>query len=695
MHDTPVSDSDVRHLAYLNDGNDLYDLGDASNTSDTSAIASSPNVPKTWQLSQHLPVLEARLEEQRTREVDTVALAGVLNEVRFHPLNSNKVAGTVPKNNTLVRGISDAQLRQWYAALGISDEQIKGMRKAALMAGLMIPTSGSVFSLISYMLIPFATQNVKNPWISAGVSLAVVAAQPFATSFMQSLVIGGIDYYRRRTNVDLKVDKTTINSSATQSEIKQNIEENAKRARDSEQKITELLDRYNLRNADGLVDADIDEINAKLSKEDLEELTENCRVHLDNVMTLCAHSGQMHALDGAHYRQFESSILQIIPRTVRAGSGALAPIAKMPGANAPHSVLDEIPHKFSPKSVTAMTVSIAVFSIVLQHVLAAKDELNGLTYEHKLNMLHADIFTTTGKNAAYLRGEIKPEDIDKDKCRDMVMLPEATMVLRVADQLDAELKKLKQEKEKLVKAKDANKGDGQATHDVEAAKISALETEIEAYEEDVKSLRKLTLPNSMSDRTKELLEDALNGSLSFAAREAWGKLTKPLEYVSQFIQRLGQTLTLLVLGSAGATAGGRLAIAARGGSSKVSLAEQFYISIAGMVVGFLAAITQASVTNIKNQRRDASADKPMSWLTQLGKGTLAPLFWMANELQSQWGRSAASDAFDDVTPFMQQARELNACLERLAELSDSPFAGIGSLDDIDAADAGSVFVPDR
>jgi len=615
--------------------------------------------------------LRSALNAQKNRTIDTVNLAKVLQDVRFHALKPS-AKGAVTSNGELVRKISNTQLRDWYTALGITEHQIKGMESAAFWAGKRIPTSGTIFNLISYLVVPFATQSIKNPWNSAFISLSVVAAQPLITAPLQSLIIGAIDYYRRKDDVDVKVDKGIINSRFTQSEVKKNIEDSIQKAHGSEKVVIDLFKRRKLLGDGELIDVDR-LVSSKLSKPEAEELTKACEAHLENLITLCGHTSQMHALDGSHFRQIVSTLWQIPARALRSGSGALAPLYKAPGSEAPHSFFDSIPGKFSPKGATGMTAAIAVIAIGLQHWAAAKDEVSGLRYEHKLNMLHADMFTEEGKKAVYRGGEIKPEHLDEAKCRNMVVLPEATMVQHVADRLDAEIKKLQDKQARKIAAQGS---DGLAEMGVEAVGDPAIQARIDAYKKDRDSLRDLTVPDAMHKDTKALLDGALSGSVSFAWGEAVGKLTKPLEFTSQVSQRLGQTFTFGALGSAGATAGGRVASAALGGSSHVSLTVQFALALASMVVGLIAAATQGMVTNVKNQRRDAKPEEAMDFLTQFAKGTVAPAFWASNEVQGARGLQAAGDAFDH---FRQQAIRVGESLERLTE--------IGTQDDIDSADA--------
>jgi hypothetical protein len=268
----------------------------------------------------------------------------------------------------------------------------------------------------------------------------------------------------------------------------------------------------------------------------------------------------------------------------------------------------------------------------------------------------------------------------------MVVLPEATMVQRVADRLDADLKQLKSQ---LKRQKSAPVGlrameEGAATGDPELPK------KIAAYERDLTNLRDLTVTDGMHEDTQALLKSALNGSLSFAWGEAYAKLTKPLELTSQISQRLGQTLTLGPLGSAGATAGGRMASASLGGSSHILLAVQFYLALASMFIGVFAAATQGLVSNVKNQRRDATPEDAMGFWMQTLKGAGAPVLWGNNLVKSWQGRHEAGAAFSQ---FQEQARRVGESLERLEEVATADHVAPSDHGDAASIDERQSVVP--
>ncbi|MDQ7982538.1 hypothetical protein QYH69_35685 [Paraburkholderia sp. SARCC-3016] len=589
----------------------------------------------------------------------------MLNEVRPNLLHPAK-GGKLPSNSKRVGQISDRQLNAWYDALSVSKDDVKKMESAAYWAGMFVPTSGSIFNMISYLVVPFATQKIKNPWVTAAISLGVVAVQPVVTSPMQSLVIGAIDYYRRLGQPEVKLDKGNINSKSTQSDIRKKIDDAISSAHAKERAVVQLFEQHGCVGAHGQIDERklAEKIAGdKLSPEDKKALIDACNRHLDALVTLCSHAGEMQALDGAHARQVESTLWQIPARTVRSGSGALAPFIRQSGAQAPRSTLDHlVHHKLSPSKVTGVSACIALMAIVMQHLAAARDEVNGLRLEHKLNILHADFFNHGGKDAAIRRGKITSADLDEAKCRNMVALPEATIVQRVADRVDAQLKVLTAE---LERQRGTQAGPGALEQGV-ADGDPELKQRIAAYQKDVENLRKLTLPDDMHEDTKALLEGALKGSPGFALGEAYGKLTKPLEFSSQVSQRLGQTFTLGALGSAGATAGGRFATAAMGGSSHISLTVQFVLALASALIGVFAATTQGMVTNIKNQRRDAKPEEAMGFMTQFGKGVGAPIVAGYNAFESWRGLSHAGAAF---STFEKQATHIGASLEQLDSIA--------------------------
>lgn len=642
----------------------------------TDAVEAAPNVVVVHRtVPRDLAELQERLNEHKYMTFDLNELAGVLNEIRPHLLHRGG-HGTLPGNRELVDAITPDQMRRGYAALNMTPDHVRKMESAAYWAGMFIPSSSSVFNMVSYLVIPFATQNVQNPWVTASLSLGVVGLQPFITAPLQSLIIGTIDYYRRLGQPELKLDKASVNSATTQSAIKQEIETRIAAAKASEQAVAEIFKRHGLVDRDDLVDPAT--LSARLaahslSAADKKELIDASKAHLDALMALCAAATQMNALDGSHARQIESTLMQIAPRTLRSGSGIVAPFVKERGAQAPQSMLDNlVSNKLSLMHVTAVSSSIAMAAIVFQHMAAARDEVNGLRHEHKLNLLYADVFKEGRRDVALRQGAITPDDLSEEKLRGLRVPAEATVVLRVADRLEADLDKLEGEleRQRSAPASPRTLEEGAAEGDPE------LIDKIRAYRRDVNNLRDLTVTGDIHEDTHALLNSALSGSLSFALGEAYAKLTKPLELTSQISQRLGQTFTLGVAGSASATAGGRLATAALGGSSHVSLAAQFYLSLASAAVGVFSAATQGLVTNVKNQRRDADPEEAMGFWTQMVKGASAPFLWGNNLWKSWRGRQEAGTAFAE---FQEQARRVGESFTLLDE----------------AATAGELEPPDR
>ncbi|CAB3774897.1 hypothetical protein [Paraburkholderia humisilvae] len=614
-----------------------------------------------WVFPRDLPTLQVALDKQKNREIHVDDLAKVLQAVRFHPLGEN-ASTSVPSNRQLVNNISNAQLKDWYHALSINDAQIDGMESAAHKAGLWVPTSGTVFNAISYFVIPFATQTMT-PWNAAFAGLGVIAAQPFITAPIQSLVIGAIDYFRRTGNIDVKVDKCAINSSVTQSQIRENIQKSIKTAQESEQKIKSFLGDRKLIDNDGQIDLE-KLANSGLSPQETQGFIADCEKHLENQLVLCGHASQMHAVDGSHARQIESTLWQIPTRGMRSGSSLFSPIFRERGKYAPASFFDGIHAKIpSSYGVSGVSAAVALLAIIAQHRAAARDEVNGLRHEHKLNMLHADMFVDGAKDKIARTGKIDAQDIDVEKCRRMVVLPEASMVLRVVDRLAAELKNLEAQQ---ARKKGAQTRESLAEMGGQAAGDPVLQTRIDDYKRDLTNLRKLDVNDDMHPDTKALLESAMNGAKLFALREGYAKLTKPLELSAQVSQRLGQTFTFGAFGSAGATAGARMISASQGGNDHIALAAQFYLAVASFMIGLFSAGTQGMVTNVKNQRRDADSRDAIGFWQQFGKGALAPaLYVYDNWWQSNQGLQEAGKAFVD---FKTQAEQMGPMLEILRKM---------------------------
>ncbi|UEP39232.1 hypothetical protein LL998_28710 [Burkholderia ambifaria] len=609
-----------------------------------------------------LPRLQRALDGQKNRDVDLEKLARVLQRVRFNPLHRSD-PNPPSSHKELVRHISDETLQDWYTALSVTPDQVRGMESAAYRAGLQIPSSSTIFNIVSYIATPLAFAHARNPWHSVIASLLLAAFQPLVTAPVQSLVIGSIDYRRRLNHGEIKLDKTTVNSSTTQAKIKQKIDAGMEAVRKSEAAVAELFARHGLVAADGTIDpAKIDACS--LSNAEKDALSNTCKEHLAQLVTLCTLTDQMQALDGAHERQRESTYWQIAPRTVRSGSGIVAPFIRKPAADVADSWVGKVfPYKASRYGVTGVSVFIAATALIAQHFAAAKDEVNGLKLEHKLNMLHADLFEDGKADILHRRGTITAADLSIEKCRNMVVSAEANIVQRVADRLDARLSKLRNERRneqqmqrtRPVTPEELEEGRGMRTHELDAT--------IAAYERDVANLRRLIVTDNLHEDTRALLGDALNGSHAFAWEEAVAKLTKPLEFTSQVSQRLGQTFTLGVAGSAGALAGGRVVSAALKGSDHIPLHFQLVLALASALIGFIAASTQGMVTNIKNRRREADPDEgAMSFGEQTLRGVGAPIEWIGNSVAS---RRAIADASQVIAELQPQARQMAASLSRL------------------------------
>ncbi|WP_321876965.1 hypothetical protein [Paraburkholderia bannensis] len=634
-------------------------------TNSSTAIQSPANVtdsePANATPRRDMGELQATLDKQKTREIDRHALASVLQEVRFNPVRAD-LNGALPSNGQLVSQITDDQLGRWYEALSVSREDVAGMESAAYSAGLKIPTSSSVFNVVSYGAIPMLFAALSGPnlsWAQAGASAMLAFAQPVVTAPIQSLVIGAIDYYRRLGQPEIKLDKKAVNSSKTQAAIKEKIEQSVVHAKESEAAVVELLQKHSWTNADG--DVALDDIDpAKLSKSERMALVAACEKHMTNIVELCNNAGQMHALDGAHARQVESTLKQIFPRAVRSGSGMVAPFIRKPGAHAPHSALSKvIPFKAPPLGVAGVSVFIAMAALVWQHFAAARDEVNGLKLEHKLNMLHANFFEEGKENVLHSDGKITADDISVEKCRKMVMSPEANTVLRVADRLDATIRELEAQKEARATREPtpAEAEAGHARHDPD------LEQKLDAYKRDAKNLRSLNVTDELHEDTQSLLNDALNGSFGFAWNEGVAKLKKPLEFSAQVSQRLGQTFTMGPLGSAGALLGGRVVTAALKGNDHISTLAQFGLAFMSLAIGLIAASTQGAVTNVKNRRRDTDPpEQAMGFKEQTFSGMAAPLEAVKNWRQSQ---QALRDAATPFTELQGLAQKLAPMLERL------------------------------
>ena len=125
-------------------------------------------------------------------------------------------------------------------------------------------------------------------------------------------------------------------------------------------------------------------------------------------------------------------------------------------------------------------------------------------------------------------------------------------------------------------------------------------------------------------------------------------------------------------GNVGATAGGRMITALKGGSSHASLPVQFAASTVSTAFGAASAVTNYMATNVKNERR-ADPATAMS-LEKQGKqllNTVVSPFWQRRQTQAaQASTSSAGEAVADASSMKAAAKD-EAAKRAEADGSDS------------------------
>ncbi|CAB3773614.1 hypothetical protein [Paraburkholderia humisilvae] len=627
--------------------------------------------------------LQKRLDRNQTRPINTRELARLVNEARPSLLYERK-DGHIPRTEELVKEISEGQVENWHRALGVSRDEVKKMELAAKRSGWFIPMSSTIFNLFNYVGVPLWTKGSSSPWDPATASITVSTVQPFATAPSQSFFIGIIDYLRRYNLTEVPLDKTHVNSKRTHPEIKDHIGQAATSMSKHREAVMSLFRKHGLVDGDGTIDDN--ELVTKLSainssSEDSKALVDACRQYMDETLNLCIGVDELRGLDAAHARQIESQKDQVVSRMLRSASSIGAPFFREPNPQVAHSPISDIfAIKIPSDKVLYLSMGIAMFAIAMQHRAAGSDEVNGMKLEHKLNVLMADIY----KNPVdgYIKRPITEADISEEKCRNLVVPAEVTVVRRVAERLKAAQDKLEAKRDaELNKAKSAARADG-SLHAMERGETRQLTEQIAELESERQKLGKLQVTD-LREETKALLQYAFNRPWSFALGDGLAKTMKPGEFSSQTIQRAGQALTGVVAGGAMAAVGGRIITAKLGGTNEVSHTVQFILALMSGMVGLVAALTQGMVTNIKNERRESKDPHSVkSGIEQFAKGVGLPVVLTYNAVARRKALNDAESAlreFDQLHASLERVfRELdNAVLEDEAEaLLDEPEAEV-------------------
>lgn len=666
--------------------------------------ASDPRVEHDGGLAfpKTLKQLGERVQAHRTREIiELDQAAEVLNQIRYNP--NDPAAGQPTNSSTLAKRITAAHVEQWNRSLGLKPQDVSAMNWISFAGGCMIPASSTAINLLSYLAIPLITKNVANPWVQAGLSLGVAAAQPFITAPLQTMAVSAIEVFRQKNAASVKLDKGAINAKVTQQELSSQIDTAATNFKQGTDEIVDLLHTMMAEGkpktteknaepaqaAEPVFDAEhIEQLLATASQANKEKFAALCDQQSKHGLELGELAVKMQSVGSQHDRQFWSQIAQLPFRTARSGSGLASSFIKPRGPEAHESWVDRAPlaHKVSHDAATYISMGTAMGALGLQHLMAGVDEMGAVANEHKMNMLFADVLNPAGQAKWNAGQKLTGADLDPDKMRALVEMPETKIVGRVVANIESRIKTLEAQLElPAVAVQD----DPSAMERGHATNHGALKEKIAEYKADLALLKPAKTAESeiaapkLSEKTagleapednpfmrlseggyaKQTLESVLQGTLStyfgFALKEGINKLLSPREFSAQLGQRLGQAFTFVAAGSAGATAAARLVLAILGGSNKVALSTQFYFTLGSAVLGAFSAATQYTVINIKNERRDGGK---MSLEEQIGRGIIGPYIEYLGSVANQKGLADTGDALKH----LQSA--ISASLDELVKL---------------------------
>lgn len=645
------------------------------------------------ELPASLGKIEASLCSWKTGYVDKRLVVELLNEVRYFALHDK--SGGVPSIDKLAKHITPAHLERLYHASHVLEGHLEGRRGAAGKKGIRVPKASTEYNLLNYEGVPPATEMIEDPWYNSLVKVVVAALQPLYVSKRQSSVIGRLDYYVRLEHPDVKTDKSVINFSATQSEIKADIRKSVEVALKSSKIVVNLFKQY------GFVDhsekIDLDKfLTAQLLPAQRSQLIKACQDHATNMMALNSNASRMHAVDGAHKGDRVSTTRQILSRTLRNLGPVLAAFFREPGPQTPRSFIGDLSSfKLSHWVLTGITMGISAGALAYQHWEAGNDEKNRQEFDDKLFLLLADVIEEDRKASVNFRGTITEGDIDEKKFKKLIVPPAVMVVDRTRAQLEDQLGELSNQ----LAGQQSTQAGPLAVEEGIAGGDPELQKKIDHYQRDLTILCNLTDVNIPHDRnevmralkdlhedTVALLEAAQNGSKHFAEQERRLKAKSPGEFSVQFSMRIAQFLMLIFLGGLGALAGSSMVTAVFGGNRKMAADKQLGVALVGIFLGLFAAWAQPLANNVKNQARDSkSGDHPMGFWKQTLYGAGAPLLYANNTLQSAAGRKVAGDAFNRLR---KPAVEIFAFLEALSEMNADD--NIGTSDDAPIADSDPI-----
>lgn len=675
--------------------------------------ASFPTTVAAW---------EAAIAAQKTRTIDLAQAARVLNEIRVNPNKFESRAGKIPTHAELKGAITPDQVNRWNAALGLTPAQVKAMNNKALIGGTSVPLNNTFFNSVSFALVPmlqYLSKDMKNPWAQAGVGLGIVAVQPLLSSVVQTYAVAFLEVWRQKNAPSVQLDKGTINAKTTPRQLADRIDAVSRELRESgaalERRMRELAPMYidPAPEAGTALDeshlAQIYNAATTEQKEDLQRLQEENAALLLRLGDLVV---DMQKADGGQDRAKHLNAWQVGPRTMRGASRIPAAVLTGPAAGSANNL--------QPIEISGISVGVAMACQLLQHGFAALDELEGQTHDHKMNMLYADVFTDAAKKDSDLREGKRPiaaRDLHEGKLRGLVAMPETQMTKRVAKLIEGRLKEV----EDILRSQPAADPANPPTIDLEAGRTSAR-SELEAERtsartgleaggtparEDLEAGRTparegleaggnpaLEALEARRDQLRADLKRLQNGELStltpkgeaealvhgvlqrislgYSVTESNAKMTL-MEFTAQLGQRIAQSFTLGVLGSAAAVTLGPVLTAALGGNDKVPNPMKLGIAGINTLVALFSAATQYMVVNVKNNRRDGGE---MGFAEQVAQGVISPVIALLDYLASRHGLETAEEAFHENLLLFHNLERLTRKAPQLP-----PISAVEPLDD--------------
>jgi hypothetical protein len=608
----------------------------------------APGFPTTiahWQMA---------VQQERNRRCDPAAIAQVLNEVR------GKGAENIHESHSdAIKRIKPEHVAAWRQGIGLTQDDVELMERNSRTVGRLIPSSSTLFNLVNYGIVPWLpsmapnsdaahdghkAKGLKNPINNAMISIGIAGVvQPLMTALIQTPIVAALDTWRKKMGPVVTLD-AGVNAKLTPQKAAAKLDEASSELRGIQTRIEgifrEMARAYDIPVDQPLTEAQVGEVVSQLNHDAdgarqagfMSQLADAGKDCLEAEGDVRERSDQVRMSTGVQDRQWQSTTHQILPRVARAASSYVTPIGRW---------IERAHHRDPTPYTTIAAVGAAGVSMVWQHFAAGTDEVEGAAnVEEKLNMLYGTSYLKPeGVEALRQGSQFQPEHLDEAKLRAMAPGAASQMLDRVHATIDNYRKGLSADKPE------------------HAAKLAEYDNDLRALKEnDLQSL----VPGGDAGR---LMHEVIGGGsdrhpVMFAAREGWNKLNS-LEITAQIGQRLGVAWMLGAFGNVGATAGGRMVTALKGGSSHASLPVQFGASTLSSAFGAASAVTNYMAVNVKNERR-ADPDSAMT-LKKQGKqlfDTVTSPFWQRRQGQAaRASTSAAGEAIGDASTMKAAAKD--------------------------------------